>query len=68
MRLVERVIFGAGCGALCLSGHVARVAQISGEYFENRLPGGASPKAKDVNLRRKLWDISAQLVGLPEVR
>jgi NAD(P)-dependent dehydrogenase (short-subunit alcohol dehydrogenase family) len=25
-------------------------------------------KANDVNLWRKLWDISAQLVGLPEVR
>jgi NAD(P)-dependent dehydrogenase (short-subunit alcohol dehydrogenase family) len=44
------------------------VGQISGQYFEGRLPGGVSPKANDVNLRRKLWDISAQLVGLTEVR
>jgi NAD(P)-dependent dehydrogenase (short-subunit alcohol dehydrogenase family) len=40
------------------------VEQISGQYFESRSPGGASPKATDVNLRRKLWDISAQLVGI----
>jgi NAD(P)-dependent dehydrogenase (short-subunit alcohol dehydrogenase family) len=44
------------------------VEQISGQYFEGRSPGGASPKANDVNLRRKLWDISAQLVGLTEAR
>jgi NAD(P)-dependent dehydrogenase (short-subunit alcohol dehydrogenase family) len=44
------------------------VEQISGQYFEGRSPGGASPKANDVNLRRKLWNISAQLVGLTEVR
>jgi retinol dehydrogenase 13 len=44
------------------------VKQISGQYFESRSFGGASPKANDVNLRRKLWDISAQLVGLTDVR
>jgi NAD(P)-dependent dehydrogenase (short-subunit alcohol dehydrogenase family) len=40
------------------------VAQISGQYFEGKLPGGASPKAVDVNLRRKFWDVSAQLTGM----
>lgn len=40
------------------------VEHISGLYFESRLPGGASPKANDMSLRRKLWDISAQLCGL----
>jgi len=40
------------------------VEHISGLYFESRLPGGASPKADDMSLRRKLWDISAQLCGL----
>jgi len=44
------------------------VEQISGQYFESRSFGGASPKANDGTLRRKLWDISAQLVGLTEVR
>jgi NAD(P)-dependent dehydrogenase (short-subunit alcohol dehydrogenase family) len=42
------------------------VERVSGQYFENRLPGGASPKAHDVNLRRKFWDISVQLVGINE--
>ncbi len=40
------------------------VEHVTGQYFEGRFPGGASPKAKDVNLRRKFWDVSAQLVGL----
>lgn len=44
------------------------VEQVTGQYFENRLPGGASPQANDVKLRRKLWDVSAQLVGLTEVQ
>jgi NAD(P)-dependent dehydrogenase (short-subunit alcohol dehydrogenase family) len=34
------------------------VEHISGQYFESRSAGGASPKARDVNLRRKLWDIA----------
>lgn len=42
------------------------VEHISGQYFESRSSGGASPKVNDVNLRRKLWDISAQLVGLAD--
>jgi hypothetical protein len=41
-----------------------QVAQISGQYFEGKLPGGASPRAADANLRRKFWDASAQLAGL----
>ncbi len=40
------------------------VEQISGQYFEGKWPGGASPRANDVNLRRKFWDVSAQLAGL----
>ena len=54
-----------------LSVHLAtspEVEQISGQYFENKLPGGASPRAADVNLRRKFWDVSAQLVGLAAAR
>ena len=42
----------------------SEVEHVSGQYFESRSAGGASPKATDVKLRRKLWDISAQLVGL----
>lgn len=40
------------------------VEQVTGRYFESRSAGGASPKAKDVKLRQKFWNISAQLVGL----
>jgi NAD(P)-dependent dehydrogenase (short-subunit alcohol dehydrogenase family) len=42
------------------------VEQITGQYFESRSPGGASPKANDVKLRRQFWDISARLVGVKE--
>jgi len=40
------------------------VANVTGQHFESTSPGGASPKASDVKLRRQLWDISAQLTGL----
>lgn len=43
------------------------VAQVSGEYFESPSPGGASPKARDVELRRRFWDLSARLTGLASV-
>jgi len=42
------------------------VANVTGQHFEGTSPGGASPKASDVKLRRRLWDISARLVGLAE--
>jgi NAD(P)-dependent dehydrogenase (short-subunit alcohol dehydrogenase family) len=44
----------------------AEVEQVTGNYFESRAAGGASPKAKDVKLRRQLWDISAKLVGMAD--
>jgi len=40
------------------------VETMTGKHFEGTSPGGASPKANDVKLRRQLWDISAQLTGL----
>ena len=40
------------------------VENMTGKHFEGTSPGGASPKANDVKLRRQLWDISAQLTGL----
>jgi retinol dehydrogenase 14 len=43
------------------------VEQVTGQYFEGKSAGGASPKAADVKLRRKFWDVSAQLVGVAEV-
>jgi NAD(P)-dependent dehydrogenase (short-subunit alcohol dehydrogenase family) len=42
------------------------VENITGQYFESKSAGGASPKANDVKLRRQLWDISAQLTGLTD--
>lgn len=44
------------------------VEQVTGQYFESKSAGGASPKATDVKLRRKFWDASAQLVGLAEAQ
>jgi NAD(P)-dependent dehydrogenase (short-subunit alcohol dehydrogenase family) len=44
----------------------AEVEQVTGNYFESRAAGGASPKAKDVKLRRQLWDVSARLVGIAD--
>ncbi len=40
--------------------------QVTGNYYESKSAGGASPKARDVKLRRRFWDLSAQLVGLAE--
>jgi NAD(P)-dependent dehydrogenase (short-subunit alcohol dehydrogenase family) len=40
------------------------VEQVTGKYYASTSAGGASPKARDVKLRRQLWDISAQLTGL----
>jgi NAD(P)-dependent dehydrogenase (short-subunit alcohol dehydrogenase family) len=42
----------------------SEVAQVTGAYFEGASASGASPKARDVKLRRKFWDVSAQLVGI----
>lgn len=39
--------------------------RLSGEYFERPSPERASPKAYDAKLRRKLWDLSAQLTDVP---
>jgi NAD(P)-dependent dehydrogenase (short-subunit alcohol dehydrogenase family) len=40
--------------------------QVTGQYFESKSAGGASPKATDVKLRRQLWDSSARLTGLTD--
>ena len=42
------------------------VEQVSGKYFEHTSPGGASPKANDLKLRRKFWEVSAKLAGIAE--
>ncbi len=40
----------------------------TGQYFESKSAGGASPLAQNAKLRRQLWDVSEQLVGLRENR
>ena len=42
------------------------VEHVTGQYFESRSAGGASPKANDVTFRRQFWSVSAQLVGMKE--
>jgi retinol dehydrogenase-14 len=40
------------------------VEHVTGKYFESISPGGASPKANDLKLRRKFWEVSAKLAGI----
>lgn len=40
--------------------------QVTGKYFEHTSPGGASPKANDLKLRRKFWEVSTKLAGIAE--
>jgi NAD(P)-dependent dehydrogenase (short-subunit alcohol dehydrogenase family) len=42
------------------------VAALTGLYFEAKRPVSASPLSKDLDLRRKLWDVSRQLTGLDQ--
>jgi NAD(P)-dependent dehydrogenase (short-subunit alcohol dehydrogenase family) len=42
------------------------VENVTGKYFERTTPDRSSSKADDVQLRRKFWDVSAQLAGLTE--
>jgi NAD(P)-dependent dehydrogenase (short-subunit alcohol dehydrogenase family) len=38
---------------------------VTGRYFEKRRPVAPAPLARDESLARKLWDVSATMVGLP---
>jgi Tfp pilus assembly protein FimV len=40
------------------------LAQVSGRYFVNQEAKRSSPRSYDVQTARRLWDVSAQLVGL----
>lgn len=40
------------------------VAEVSGEYFAKRKIAMSSPRSKDMELARRLWDVSARLVGI----
>lgn len=42
----------------------SEVAHTTGSYFVGRRQAHASPKTRDAELRARLWDISAELVGL----
>jgi NAD(P)-dependent dehydrogenase (short-subunit alcohol dehydrogenase family) len=39
-------------------------ARVSGEYFYKRRIALSSPRSKDMDLARRLWEISARLVGI----
>jgi NAD(P)-dependent dehydrogenase (short-subunit alcohol dehydrogenase family) len=45
---------------------VPEVESVTGKYFERTTPSGASPKAADLKLRRKFWEVSAKLAGIAE--
>ena len=42
------------------------VETLSGAYFERATPDRPSPKANDAKFRRKFWEVSATLAGIPE--
>lgn len=42
------------------------VEKVTGAYFERTTPDRPSPKASDVKFRRKFWEVSATLAGIPE--
>ena len=49
--------------------HLASASDLSGvtgTYFANKQPRKSSPRSYDVDVARRLWDVSAQLVGLTE--
>jgi NAD(P)-dependent dehydrogenase (short-subunit alcohol dehydrogenase family) len=41
------------------------VADVSGRYFANSRPKSSSPASRDTAAAARLWEVSAQLVGLP---
>ncbi len=43
-----------------------QVAGVSGEYFQARNPTRCSRRSRDPELARRLWQVSAELVGVPE--
>ncbi len=42
-----------------------QVAGISGRYFKNSRPYPVNPIANDENIAKRLWDLSADLTGVP---
>ena len=42
------------------------VRGVTGTYFENNRPVSCSPLAEDPELRRQLWDVSEEMVGIRE--
>ncbi|MGH7647203.1 MAG: short-chain dehydrogenase, partial [Gemmatimonadaceae bacterium] len=45
----------------------AAVAGVTGGYFERCRPARSSRRSYDVATRRRLWDVSAALTGVPPV-
>lgn len=42
------------------------VADVSGQYFTDNKPARTAPQANDAAVARRLWEVSAELVGLAE--
>ena len=40
------------------------LAGVSGKYFANSKEAGSSPAAQDMDAARRLWDVSAWMVGV----
>lgn len=43
----------------------ARLSELTGKYFQESAMVGPSPLARDEALAKRLWDVSASMVGLP---
>lgn len=55
---------GAGCPDADLSGLFTRVDGVTGRFFANRKPRTANKLACDTGVTARLWQVSADLVGL----
>jgi retinol dehydrogenase-14 len=56
----------AGAATSIYRATAPEVETLTGLYFEGKRPVNPSPLAKDLELRRKLWDVSVQLTGLDQ--
>lgn len=53
-----------GADTLVWLASAPEAAAVTGEYFARRKIALSSPRSKDVELARRLWDVSARLVGI----
>jgi retinol dehydrogenase 14 len=53
-----------GAGTLIYLATSPEVSAVTGKYFQEKTETPSSPIAQDAALRKRLWDLSAQLTGL----